>query len=139
VHSEVEFLDASGERLGLYYEYLQVVPFTFNVRLGLSRSVVSPGEGLRFRLENLGTREMSYGLFFWLERFDKGRWTRVLDSGKVFSVAYGLHAGGAGYCERVRVPVDAPPGRYRVKKEFTWRDGPAREIYAVKNFWVRRG
>lgn len=114
---DAAFFSSSGDHLGSYFDYVQVVARTLEVRLGLTRRAVSPGGTLGMRLENLGTRPITFGFPYVLERYDGQHWKRI-PQGPFLMPLRGLQAGEAGECQIVRISRDAQSGKYRVRKEF---------------------
>jgi hypothetical protein len=134
------FSDAAGNLLGSYFEYIQVVPDFLKVRLGMSRRVVSPGGTFKVRLENLGTREVSYGEPYILERYHRKRWQRVPQKENFFAIKHNLLAGQAGKCQAVHLFKDAVPGRYRIRKRVSSGFRKAlRTQFLDGVFYVRKG
>jgi hypothetical protein len=111
---DIAFRDAAGHLLGAYAEYLQVVRPRLDVRLGLSQQRVRPGDALKARVENFGTKEIGYGRGYVLERQERDRWVKFLQR-KGFASQSVAFAGVAGRCRGVPIPSTAPGGRYRVR------------------------
>jgi hypothetical protein len=134
------FSDANGNLLGSYFEYIQVVPDVLKVRLGISRRSVSPGGAFKIRMENLGTRHVSYGAPYVLERYFRKHWRRVPQKENFFAVKYGLLAGQVGGCQTVHLFKDAVPGRYRIRKRVSSGFRKAlRTRFLDEVFYVRKG
>ena len=136
------FESQSGEVLGRYFEYVQVVPLIERVRLALSRRVVPPGGRFKVRLENLGTQVMSYGFPYALERHHGGRWRPVPQERAFFMPGLHLQAGEASACQGVRLSAEAEPGLYRIRKlvsvaPIRSESKRAPEKAISKTFWVR--
>jgi hypothetical protein len=136
---DIGFSDQSGNVLGSYFEYVEVVPQALRTRLRLSRRVVGPGGVLRFRLENLGTQEIGYGHSYGLQRFREGRWTPVPSRQKFFVDRRTLPAGRASACQNVRIRRELEPGHYRILKAFSYGFKRALKVqFLAENFLVRR-
>jgi hypothetical protein len=115
--ADTYFLDRAGAKLVHYAAYFRVVPRHFDARLGLVDPSVRPGGVLRFRLENLGTRELEYGYEYSVERREAGRWIPDPSSPHGFPLpSFTVGPGLAGICESFRVPVAMDPGTYRLSK-----------------------
>jgi hypothetical protein len=134
---DVAFSNQKGELLGSYAEYVQAVPRTSRVRLGLSRQAVRPGGTVKARLENLGTESIGYSYAYTLERYrGDGRW--VLIPQHLFSQPL-LHAppGRASQCDAIRISERAAAGLYRVRKQAItsflprWRERVVGETFRV--------
>jgi hypothetical protein len=68
------------------------------------------------RLENVGTRPITFGFPYLLERYDGQHWKRI-PQGPFYMPLLSLQAGEAEECQLVRISKDSPPGRYRIRKE----------------------
>lgn len=115
---ELSIMGRHGALLGRYGQYLRVVRPTVAVGLGLNSKSLRPGAALDFRVENFGTARVSYGEPFSIERFD-GVWSVYLSEAQLgpwHRNLLGLFSGAVGRCQRVRIPADAPPGKYRLRK-----------------------
>jgi hypothetical protein len=139
---DVVFLDEAGTLLGSYFEYIQVLPRTLDVRLKLSRRAVSSGGTLKIRVENFGTHEVRYGDAYTLQQYRDGRWQPAPQQERFFTDLHVLGAGRAGRCQVVRILKRAEPGLYRIQKEFKFeaiKRGVIRDRYATfsKTFRVR--
>lgn len=112
---DIAFSNQKGEILGSYAEYVQAVPRTFRVRLGLSRQRVRPGGTVRARLENLGTELIGYGYPYSLQRYHDGRWVSI-PQGPFLLPLFHAPPGTASRCNAIRIPERAAAGLYRVGK-----------------------
>jgi hypothetical protein len=112
------FRNSSGQKLGGYGFYFRVVVPTERARLVLLEDSVRPSQLVSGRIENLGTRPVSYGTFFAIERFDGAAWTLAPESppGPWLAVAFQVLPGAAGKCSIFQVPASMPPGHYRMTK-----------------------
>jgi len=117
---DLNFFDSVGAPLGNYFEYVEILPRTLEIDLGLSRGVVALGQTFNVRVENQGTREIFYDGQYGLERFREGRWTPVMPRIGAFGKKILLGAGFAGLCQRVRIPAHAGAGRYRILKRISY-------------------
>lgn len=136
---DLAFLDKDGATLGSYFEYLQVVPFVLKPKLVLRRKAGSAAGNLELRVENLGTRLISFGAAYGLERYEDGEWQTVPQRRGFFAWKASLSAGRAGPCQAVRIPAALGSGRYRVRKDikyFVKRAVKVRRTFS-KAFFVR--
>jgi hypothetical protein len=109
------------------------------VKLGILRHVVHPGDSTKVRVENGSAQTLSYGLKFSLQRLEGGRWVKLPET-PVFSPAFGLPPGAVGEWQAIRIPTEADPGRYRVRKTFSLlASDNHREIPLYGYFRVCRG
>lgn len=115
---DIQFSDHDGNRLGSYSQYLRVVPEMVKVRLGINRRRFRPGQMIATRPEVLGTNWVTYGESFEVERMSNGHWhlDPALTPREWLTWSGSAGLGGAGRCSPFKVPIDTPPGRYRVKK-----------------------
>jgi hypothetical protein len=114
--------------------YVYVPPQEAAVALHVDRRVARPGSTLELTVENRGPTALEFGLAYRLERW-KGRW-RWLNRDQAFIlIAIGVRP-GERYEEKVVLPADLVPGRYRVVKSFTAR-AANRELEAAAQFDVR--
>lgn len=135
---DTTFSDQAGNTLGSYFEYVQVVPETLQVRLALSRRVIPPDGTLKMRIENLGTTHIGYGYPYGLERYLDHHWQPVPGPGPFLLPLLGLQAGRAGVCQTVEIPKGAKPGLYRVRKGIQPDFGrPAEAKIVGKTFRIR--
>jgi hypothetical protein len=130
---EVEFI-RDGRSLDRYVSYVDVPPQQAAVALQLDRGVARPGTSLELAVENRGPTALEFGLAYRLERWE-GRW-RWLNRDQAFIlVAVGVRP-GERYEQKVVLPADLEPGRYRVAKSFTARAAD-RELEAGAQFDVQ--
>lgn len=115
---DMQIESAAGKTIASYGAYFKVVRPYWNVKLGLARNQVQPGQRVFSRLENFGTETVSYGESFSIERFEDGRWIRQPDLTPRLWLMWGgiLGPGGTGLCNSIRLPADIDAGRYRVIK-----------------------
>jgi hypothetical protein len=113
-----QFRTLNGTNLGEYGEYFRVVRPTRATRLVASQQSVRVGERLVFRIVNSGTRSVSFGEPFGVEKEITGRWRPVsLPLGPWHAQRLGLGAGEFGACQELVVPSRLRPGSYRVRKD----------------------
>jgi hypothetical protein len=127
---DVTFSNQKGEILGSYAEYVQAVPRTFQVRLGLSRQTVRPGGTVKARLENLGTESIGYGYPYSLERYRDGGWVPI-PRGPFLMPLFHAPPGTASRCDAIRIPERAAAGVYRVGKTAMIVSPPRRRARVV--------
>jgi hypothetical protein len=115
---DIQFATMSGEMLGEYSEYLRVVRPTIHVRLGITKHHVRHGQLLAFRIENVGTAQVTYGYDYWVARATPRGWEGVdrLNEREMLAYFGIVEAGQAGRCNSFRVPSSLPKGLYRVSK-----------------------
>lgn len=113
---EIAIFDEAKQPLGAYSEYLRAVQPVRRVRLGINRRIARPGSNVKIRVENRGTLPVDPGHGFEVAHRKQGRWIRLPEQGPVLKSSIIVLAGRAGSCETVRVPRQAPPGLYRVRK-----------------------
>jgi hypothetical protein len=89
-----------------------------SVRIGVRPARVSPGGRVRFRVECPGAEGTGYGEPFKVQQDIAGTWVRASfsPSGPWFEDLLGVQPGGVGRWESIRVPADAEPGLYRVRR-----------------------
>lgn len=122
---DLTFRRKDGSLIERYGQYLRVVPHTVAVALAVSSKSVSPGEEMSIRVENAGTSRVSYGEPFAVDRLAGSQWSTYLSESELGPwrrPLVGLEAGTAGRCQEFMVPLDAPAGRYRVKKRLAQPD-----------------
>jgi hypothetical protein len=85
-------------------------------RLGINRTIMRPGGTLRVRIEDLGTKDLSYDLAYQLARRSEGVWTN-LPPKAVFGPRLHVRAGTASECQSIEIPRHARLGRYRITKK----------------------
>ena len=128
-------VDAQKAVLGNFSEYVQVVSPTFEPRLTMQPRSVLPRTSVVARVDNLGTRDITYGRSFRLSRFESGRWVN-LPQHPFFGSLASVPGGKVGPCERVTLPVGSTPGFYRIGK----RIGSPRSSFdrwLSQTFWIR--
>jgi hypothetical protein len=116
VRQDLEFESSTGQRLGAYAEYFRVVKPIHGVRMGLlPKTARRPGTTVLSRVENIGPVPVGYGRTR-LERLTKRGWQALPGDGVGFSSRLAALPGTAGRCQRTRIPVSAPEGRYRLSQ-----------------------
>jgi hypothetical protein len=110
--------ESKGKLVGSYSSYFRVVPPRWRARFALSRTVARAGQQVLGRIENLGTEAVEYGEYFGIERERSGVWSPVPRFSGGNWLAWGgiLEPGADSLCDRIRVPADLAPGRYRFVK-----------------------
>lgn len=88
---------------------------SFGAILGMNKKSIHPGEGVRVRIENRGTEDVASTPRYALARRKHGAWVKV-PTGPFFSPRYVVRAGTTGPWQSVRLPRQAEPGVYRVRK-----------------------
>lgn len=88
---------------------------TIRVRLGVDKKSVRSGGTVRVRIENFSNRDMAWGYFYELARWQEGKWL-PLPPRHVFAPRLVVRAGTVGEWQRIRVPRHAVPGIYRIRK-----------------------
>lgn len=132
---DLQITDEAGKELGSYDVYFKVVRPFWKPKLGLDRKWVHPGGTVLSRVENFGSEIVQFGEDFRVQRFLQGRWLEqpdLLPSGWFLWLG-ALGAGGSGPCSSLSLPVDTPPGHYRVVKEV----GPPPWPRGTKSFLLR--
>lgn len=121
--------DWAGKQLVDYHQYLRVLPVHVRLVVAASGTVFHPGDVVIGRIENRGTvtAVMLGGGGLTVERYDGAQWSEFRpNDGR--SDSFGgpdtfLYGGQAGSCTGFPVPLDAPPGAYRVSsvvRSFGW-------------------
>lgn len=113
---ESEFLTKSGRRLRSFGENFRVVRPVFDAHISFEKGTFLPGETLRPCLENLGTESLLYGEAFRVERYMDSQWVLSFgpSSGGSSLIGYWNDPGTAASHWSVTIPLDSPPGLYRV-------------------------
>jgi hypothetical protein len=133
--ADIQFADKDGRPLGAYSSYVKVMRPIWKARLKIDRRVFEPGQTVHSRPENLGTRTMTYGENFEVQRMQDGDWVDAPDltpNGWLLWLGVG-GPGSPGFCNFLALPKDVAPGRYRVVKPVTelvtgGRDRPHRLV-----------
>lgn len=110
---------AAGETVGSFGAYFKVVRPYWNVRLGLARNALRPGQRVLSRLENFGSQTASYGESFSVERFNGASWVpqpNLLGRRRWLMWGGILGPGNTGLCNSFRLPDDVSAGLYRIVK-----------------------
>ncbi|HEX5714289.1 MAG TPA: immunoglobulin-like domain-containing protein [Solirubrobacterales bacterium] len=116
------FRSKTGQRLGEYGFYFQLLPSTNSARLALNGNVYRPGQTVFSRVENLGTEAVRYGVPYSIERLQVGTWEKAPEAPRgpwIMPLLYSA-PGRSGPCNGFAVPPTMPSGRYRVVKEVTF-------------------
>jgi hypothetical protein len=119
--ADFQFADKDGRRLGAYSAYIKVARPFWKARLKLDRRSYEPGDRVYSRAANLGTRTITYGEDFAVQRREGERWVPAPDltpNGWLLWLGVG-RPGSPGLCSSTRLPGDVAPGRYRIVKEVT--------------------
>lgn len=113
---DVTFTSPAWARPQTYSQYLRVVPVRTKARIAVS--IARPGSRLYWRVENIGTTGLLYGLFSIAERREGSAWVRTdLLPSSAPSIGIILPGGYAGDCESVQLPEVLEPGSYRIHKD----------------------
>ena len=115
---DLQIANGAGAVLGSYSSHFKVVRASWHPRLRLNRDVLRPGERLLARLENHGSRTVSFGESFGVQRFESGAWVQASDlRGGPWRQWLGfLGPGGSGRCNSLFLPATTPTGLYRIIK-----------------------
>ncbi|HEX6204238.1 MAG TPA: hypothetical protein VFZ29_00330, partial [Solirubrobacterales bacterium] len=110
--------DVGGRRLGSYSSYVKVARPFWKARLGLDKRVYAPGDLVLSRPENYGTKLMTYGEGFTVQRWAQGGWSpapKLQPDGVLLWL--GLSGPGApGRCSPLGLPEGVERGWYRLVK-----------------------
>jgi hypothetical protein len=130
---DVRAREFEGKRLWSYSEYIRVVPRTVAVRLGLSAGSYHLGDVVRFRLENVGSAEIFFGYEFALEMWNGSAWSMSPGAPDSFEqIGLAIGGGRAERCQRIQLPANLPPGRYRISKPYSaGLKAPSHEVRAL--------
>lgn len=135
----MQIADRSGKVIGAYGAYFRVVRPSWRPKLRLTREVLRPGERLLIRIENYGSKSVSYAEPFGVQRFENGGWVPVPDLLRArWRMWLGLlGAGGTGKCNVLSLPPDMPFGSYRIVKRVGTELGPrGRQVQLTAPFVV---
>jgi hypothetical protein len=114
-------------------------PPAFKVRLGISRTSITPGGDLRVRVENLGTESVTYGYEYRLERRRGNSWVK-LPVGPFYASKLSAEGARAGPCEQVEeLERKAVPGLYRISKTVWPSDASRTDARLVRAKFQVRG
>lgn len=115
---DMQIMNRAGETLGDYGAYFKVVRPFWRVKLGLTRKTVRPGQRVLSRVENYGSKSLTYGEEFSVQRLEHRRWVRVpaLTPNNWLLWLDFLEPGYIGRSSSVAIPRGTPPGRYRIVK-----------------------
>jgi Big-like domain-containing protein len=115
---------ASEQRLGRYSFYTRVARPIFAARLSLNAATYRPENTVFFRVENLGTLSVAYGVPYSIERLEPGGWIEAPESPDgpwILPILMSL-PGFSGPCAGFWIPPTMPAGHYRVVKPIGIRD-----------------
>jgi len=133
--ADIQFADKDGKPLGAYSAYAKVVRPFWKARLKIDRRAYEPGQTVHSWPENLGTRTMTYGESFEVQRMQDGDWVDAPElTPNGWLLWLGVAAPGlSGQCSSVALPKDVAPGHYRIVKPVTelvtrGRDRPHRLV-----------
>lgn len=136
---EIERL--SGHRLATFEQYVRVVPRHFAAGLWLDATQYQPGSSLYLQVRNFGSLRLRYLEGGSMEMWDGEDWVRanfglperrrsrklVVRTVKKRVV---LFAGQASRCAVVTLPLNAPPGKYRMNVSVSTRYAESpRQLY----------
>jgi hypothetical protein len=91
-------------------------PSKFEARMAVSKAAISPGEGLKVRVENVGTSSIAYGYSYRLARKSGSSW-QEMPVGPFYGARLVTPAAAAGPCQQVEIGQDPRAGRYRLEKK----------------------
>jgi hypothetical protein len=114
---DIEFFALSGEPLGKYSRYLQVLRPKLAFHLGVRRDSLRPGRFLYSRWGNQGSELIEFSLAYWIERWVGGRWKLTTNGprgGRGFLPKLRVGAGATSHCMKVWLPSWLPKGLYRL-------------------------
>jgi hypothetical protein len=112
---DFSFWDSQQRMLGSYFEFARVVPRVVRARVRLAPHLVQAGKQLVIRWENLGTMNVVPSGVYRLQRYHEGGWRTILERENRYGGGYKfLSAGHASGCQRLRIPMSADPGLYRI-------------------------
>jgi hypothetical protein len=106
----------------------------FRARLSTSRETITAGQHLYFRIENLGTERVTYGLGFRLARLDKGKWIRV-PTGPHLQPILSVPARSVGPCQRLGATKGSVAGKYRILKDVSAMEGKRQRTRTLRAFF----
>lgn len=117
---DLSFKSLRGRAIGRYREYFRVVPRTVKMDLRLSSTEFHPGETAYARVANLGTNGMNVPFRYAVERLDGAAWVGAgvtTTPGDALSPEenWWMQGGELVPCTEYAIPLDAKPGRYRVR------------------------
>lgn len=114
---DMQIVNRGGKLMGSYSAYFKVVRPSWKPKLQLDRGVVQPGEQLLIRLENHGSEVVSYTEPFAVQRMEGERWMRAHDlTRRLWAKWLRFMGPGGSSCDSLSLPIDVPPGAYRVVK-----------------------
>jgi hypothetical protein len=88
---------------------------TIGIRLGIDKKNVGSGGTERVRIENVSNRDVAWGYFYELARWQEGKWL-VLPPHHVFAPRLVVRAGTVGEWQAIPIPPHVVPGLYRIRK-----------------------
>jgi hypothetical protein len=111
------FFDASGKHLGRYAEYFRILRWRGEFGASVSPRHLHGGDVLTSRVETSGTLPILFGNFFAIDRFEGGEWQLDPMTPTDFTgELYLMYPGLLTECRLLRLPVDASPGHYRLRR-----------------------
>lgn len=115
---DMQITDGEGAVVGSFSSHFKVVQPSWHPRLRLNKNVLRSGERLLARLENHGSRTVSFGESFRVQRIENGEWVQASDLsvGPWLAWLGYLGPGSSGKCNSLFLPVSTPPGMYRIVK-----------------------
>jgi hypothetical protein len=108
-----------------------------SVHLLLASTEARPGEKLPFALVNDGPVPVSFGAAYALERDEEDGWIPCNVEMAWTAQLITLRPGGR-HQSVASIPREAPPGRYRVSKQFERRDTAGKDVVAFEFDVVHR-
>jgi len=130
---EILIENAKKETLGRYSEYFRTIPEVGEAKLSVGAREFEPGDLVPFRIQNMGTRSLAFGMGKTLEHRSPSGWKLVPREDEFYGpVALEMQGGAVGPCEGVRLPPDLDAGLYRMSKRVSF-GGPGKgfRLYGV--------
>jgi hypothetical protein len=135
---DMQIRNQADKTLGSFSTYLKVVRPSFRPLLRLDQERIQPGQELLIRLENHGGSAIFFENLFSVQRFENGRWTRVLRVPRVvpkririWPPRLRLLGPGASRCDSLSLPINSPAGLYRISKSVRTEPFPEGEVFPL--------
>jgi hypothetical protein len=105
---------------------------TDELRLTVIPAAIHLGGRIRVRLETPNSEGVGFGPQWWIEAKSGSGWVKAPFSpgGPWYEIEYELGPDGSANLGSIRIPSDAHPGRYRVKKVLDLAHRHRRPIFA---------
>jgi hypothetical protein len=133
---KLRFFTSNGGRLGSVAQYVRAVPRIDKAALMLGGSVAHPGQRVVWRMFNGGSSLLTYGHGYVLQKRSTTTWIDVMPPGYSDLMPIELTAGESSKCDALRLPADADPGEYRLKRQVRFSPGQ-RHRWIETRFSVR--